>query len=229
MATEAAATPTLRYEVKSVGPDTLLGNVRAWLRAHSAALRPHHPPRLVSSVYFDTPDLSAFQENLAGVAGRRKLRFRWYGEDDDEVVATLELKCKQAQVGWKVSERLAAPLGLRGRTWREVLRDVHHGVSPEGRRHLANAGAPSTLIRYRREYLVSADRRIRVTIDTDLESIDQRGVAAPRLDGPITRDRVMVLEVKGADEDRLEIARAMATWPLPVSRNSKYVRAIARG
>ena len=38
------------------------------------------PDRIVNNVYFDTPDLAAFEANLWGAPERRKCRLRWYGE-----------------------------------------------------------------------------------------------------------------------------------------------------
>jgi hypothetical protein len=80
-------------------------------------------------------------------------------------------------------------------------------------------------VRYRREYLVSADRRVRVTLDRDLAFFDQRLRA--RLSGtrPTPVPRLLVIELKCAPED-LEHARGIvARLPVPVGRCSKFVLA----
>ena len=82
----------MRYEVKLVGREQDLERVRAELRLLPIGLRPLHQPRLVQSIYFDTPEGRAVAENLAGISSRTKLRLRWYGGATRGVKAQFECK-----------------------------------------------------------------------------------------------------------------------------------------
>jgi hypothetical protein len=220
LATETAR--VLRYEVKSVLPALELPRVRAWLRLHPAGFRTAYPPRLVQSLYLDSPDRHAFVENLSGAACRRKLRLRWYGEATDRIEATLEMKCKQGLVGWKESERVSGPLSLAGRRWPDLLGDLRRRLSGRSRIFLDLAGAPVLLVRYRRDYLVSADGHVRATVDREIETVDQTRHSGPRF-GPVNSgDSEIVLEVKADEARRTEIERVLDRWPLRISRNSKF-------
>ena len=41
-----------------------------------------YPKRIVTSCYFDTKDLRIFRESDEGILPRKKIRFRWYEEND---------------------------------------------------------------------------------------------------------------------------------------------------
>ncbi|MCB0625979.1 MAG: VTC domain-containing protein, partial [Saprospiraceae bacterium] len=69
---------------------------------HPASFRPLHPERQINNVYFDTCDLAAYQQNLMGVADRRKIRLRWYGEGATRMnAAQLEIKSRSNETGSK--------------------------------------------------------------------------------------------------------------------------------
>ena len=70
-----------RYELKQTYSELFLPELRSWVQMHPAGFRTAYPPRWVNSIYFDTPDLDSFNDHIAGVPVRRKLRYRWYGED----------------------------------------------------------------------------------------------------------------------------------------------------
>ncbi|MGB8981022.1 MAG: VTC domain-containing protein, partial [Anaerolineales bacterium] len=73
--------PDARYEIKMAYEPGLLPELRSWIHSHPAGFATAYPPRQVNSAYMDTPDLNSFNDHLSGIPLRRKLRFRWYGED----------------------------------------------------------------------------------------------------------------------------------------------------
>ena len=89
----------LRHEVKFIAPPTQRASVESWLLGHAAGFHSAYPPRRVNNFYLDDFDLSTYEENLAGVSSRTKVRFRWYGNSPDEVAGTLELKRKRNRLG----------------------------------------------------------------------------------------------------------------------------------
>jgi VTC domain len=218
----------LRYEVKSVLPGTEAARVRSWLRIHPAGFVTAYPPRLVNSLYFDSPDRLCFRENLSGIARRRKLRLRWYGADCEIIEPVLELKCKEGLLGWKVSERVSGgPLRFGGSRWGPLMAALRERLSDTSRIRLALAGEPTLLVRYHRDYHVSADGVVRATVDTNIQTVDQSRFGGPRM-GPVDpADPEIVLEVKGPESSRREIERTLAEWPLRISRNSKFANGVA--
>lgn len=57
------------------------------------------PERRIHNIYYDTPGLDAFHDNVSGAPHRRKYRLRWYGDRDDQ--AFLELKERINDRGFK--------------------------------------------------------------------------------------------------------------------------------
>lgn len=224
----ARSEPELRHELKFVAEERLYPSLLMALRLHPAGVRTLHAPRVVQSVYLDTHEGRALQENLAGLSERKKLRLRWYGEEATRVRGTLEKKCRANSLGWKESVALAGEIAVRGSERRAFVAELGRTLGPAWKDELGPLG-PVQWVRYRREYLTSADRRVRLTIDRELAFFDQRLRA--RLDDaePTTAPRVLVLELKCAPE-HLDEARAIATrLPIPLGRCSKFVLASEPG
>ncbi len=217
----------LRYEVKFVASPLGLATLERWIRDHPAGFRVAYPARQVNSAYFDDHDLSAYAENLSGVSARTKVRFRWYGEDDGSPSGVLELKCKRNRLGWKRSHPVAA-LPLAGVSWREILRKLRDQVHPEARLALDAHPVVVLVNRYWRQYWVSQDGRVRITLDARQRVYDQRRSATPNLERPVNLPDTPVLEIKGAFQDRARVELAIQGVPLRVSRHSKYVVGVQR-
>ncbi len=84
---------------------------------------------------------------------------------------------------------------------------------------------PASLTRYRRLYYLSADRRFRLTLDTDLSFYRVRtGLAAAR---PLSRTRSggTVIEVKYGSGDDEAARPVLEALPFRWSRFSKYCAA----
>lgn len=64
------------------------------------AFRPIYQPRLINNIYYDTPDLDCYQDNVTGAGTRRKYRLRWYDQLRDQAV--VELKKRLDGVGTKI-------------------------------------------------------------------------------------------------------------------------------
>lgn len=224
-----------RYERKFrvEAAEASLAEVLATVRLHPAAFRVAWPDRLVASLYLDTPDRQAFQANAAGLPERAKPRLRWYAPAPPteqagllpdllsagapEARAHLEIKRRHGLVGTKELVSLPAwpPVPGAG-AWRQYAAS-HPWL---GRYPLLE---PVVLIAYRRSYLVSADGRIRLTIDRSLRYAPATPDLRPALPGATVTDSATVLELKYPVAGGAEPA---PTLPFRLTRNSKYVSAV---
>ena len=139
----------LRYEIKMVCAPQRLSQARAWIRMHPTGFGVAYPPRRVNSLYLDTPHLSSLNDNLAGLAGRQKLRLRWYGDGARVVEPLLELKQKCNLLGIKKQLLLHSELDLAS-SWRDILGTVKACAAPEWRVLLQTADQPTLLNHYQR-------------------------------------------------------------------------------
>lgn len=212
----------LRHEVKFVGSATRRSSIEGWLLGHEACFRSAYPPRRVNNFYLDDFELSTYEENLAGVSRRTKIRFRWYGESSEEVAGTLELKRKRNRLGWKEHFQVPA-LRLHGRSWPRVLASLREQLPLEARNWLDAYPHPTLINRYDRHYFVSSDGRIRVTLDGNQRVFGQQLAHGPNLRAAANLPDALIVEFKASSRDHLLLGRTIQGIPLRSGRHSKYV------
>lgn len=158
-----------------------------------------HPDRRIESQYFDTPDLRMFDESEEGTLPRKKVRVRWY--NDDQSVLNLERKISSIEGRYKTTKQVTSDefkvFLAKG------LIDANYGVVK-----------PSVRISYLRSYF--SYKQLRITFDREIK---YKFMAGNRQ----LRDFEEVVEIKAPihiSEDYLETIVAS-----PTSRFSKYGRA----
>ncbi len=217
----------LRREIKFVASDTECYRMLHWLKLNPAGFWSQYPDRIVNNIYFDTMELSAFSENLSGVASRSKVRYRWYGDTRSPCAGTLEIKRKRNQFGWKIRYPIKRAPYAPGEDWRQVRAALMDQLPTDGRYWLQQASLPVLINRYQRQYFVSADRAIRATIDTDNTVWDQRSKRWPDLESAGNPIPVLIVEFKFGAECRDMASDMLTGIPIRVSRCSKYVSGVS--
>jgi SPX domain protein involved in polyphosphate accumulation len=218
--------PRTRYELKLVTHDINLPQVRSWIRLHSSCFNVAFPNRQINNLYFDTPHLDSYSDNLAGISLRKKLRLRWYGSDFKNLNSTLELKCKRSFQGWKVSQRIEQPFNLTDHNWDSLRDHLLCELKPQMRESFIRYSWPVLLNQYQREYYLSFDRKVRVTLDFAINAYDQRLSSQPNISRSIVPLGKMVIEIKADRENQAFLSEALACLPLRVGKHSKYALAM---
>jgi SPX domain protein involved in polyphosphate accumulation len=212
-----------RQEIKFVARGSELEGICHYLRLSDGAFSKHYPDRLVNSVYYDSFDYRAYAENLSGVSERNKLRYRWYGPAALPQAGTLELKCKRNHLGWKFQSKISTAPSKKNATWRQITQKIRKEVPSHARLLLDFSPQPVLINRYHRRYFISADGKIRATVDTQQAVYDQRHRSFPNITQPINHPDLLILEYKFAEKDRGLVSRWLGDIPLRRSRHSKYV------
>lgn len=225
----AANVEGVRYEIKLVGEEQLYGPLRAELALHPFGFRRLFPARVVQSLYFDTHDEDAVQENQAGVSARAKLRWRWYGRQADEVQGQMELKVRRNQLGWKLRVPIEGNLRLEGLGQAEFCAALAGRLPLVWADHLRSGLQLSQWVCYEREYYGSADGLVRITVDRGLLLYDLRGWHRLDRRHVVPRSPVLIVEAKAAPEHHAALAECVSALPLPVDKCSKFVMAAAPG
>lgn len=216
------ALETARHEVKFTSRQHNFQRLMNWIRLHPAAFTSRFPPRMIHNVYFDTPDHSAYRDNLAGISSRSKVRYRWYGQERTPMAGTLEVKRRRNCFGWKVGFPVKdAPYQL-GDRWTTIRERISSQIEQAGQAWLHANPMPVLLNEYSRQYFVSGDGTIRITVDTGLRTWDQRFKSCPNLTHTGMLQPVVVVEVKFDRENRDAASMVLLGMPIRVSRNSKY-------
>jgi len=217
---------SFRYEIKSICDAIYLPDVRAWVNLHPDAFIEAYPPRQVNSLYFDTREIDCLTDNLIGTGQRRKLRFRWYGDSYSAVRGALELKHKSNQLGWKERYPIPFTYDLTTMSWNALLEHMQEHVHGPFSVWLSSLNQPVLINSYIREYYETMDRHVRVTIDYDQVAYEQIVHLTPNLAIKASLPDHVVVEVKADATQHRRVSNVLSSFPLQVSRNSKYVNGL---
>ncbi len=215
-----------RYERKFLLEGIEPAAARDAVLRHPAIFYEQYPPRWVNNLYFDTPWMEHYRDNLSGSANRGKVRVRWYHELVGEVAApVLEFKRKRGWVGWKESHRFPPFPFDESLTARRLAAHIAGSDLPLEVIERLRGHQVTLVNRYLRSYFATRDGRFRVTLDEDLTYF-----RAGRLSNPLfarTVDHgVLVVELKYEAEHETQAARVASRFPFRLSRSSKYVRGV---
>ena len=184
----------------------------------------------ICSLYFDSPELTAFWEKLDGVKFRRKVRLRKYLNDErDEVFLEIKQRTDRTVQKRRTRGRLGPLLSLMRRGRGCVARD---DVTDEAI-WLADTHrlSPKAITSYNREaYFGRFERGLRITFDKNVRGRLWRGRFGcdPRRDAFIVPPSMFVLEVKCNNTVPTWVCSALNSMNLQIWRFSKYCGVINR-
>lgn len=217
----ASSSPILRYERKATLSGTELLDFYSWLKTEGVGYFVDYEPRIVNSIYFDTPKFAAYNENSSGVSGRRKARLRWYGKTLNPDFVVFEIKIKKNQLGYKWSQKIQ---GFDIRDISQLYPRLRSQLSGPLKIQLDRFHCPVLFNRYTRQYLAS-NRNIRITIDTHLlhcfitrEKLSEKNLIRSAVHS--------VVEIKYEQSSEQEVKKQLTHLPFVLTRNSKYINGI---
>lgn len=129
-----------------------------------------YPQRTINNIYFDDSILSSLDDNIQGLSMRKKYRLRWYGKPLGLTEKNFEIKIKSEFLNSKKIIRLGEidvfdfknPVAIKNIILsiikKESLLDYHKLTYKE----------PTLHNNYDRNYFISKEKSIRITIDTNL-------------------------------------------------------------
>ena len=158
--------------------------------------------RLVNSCYLDNYDLRMFSESDEGILPRKKIRFRWY---ENEEVFNKEIKISSVEGRFKRFKKIEN-FNLRKLKLCKLF-DNNYGTI-----------YPSLIVKYYREYYLYKD--LRFTFDSNIQYYDPRSISYRKY-----LDHENVMEIKtsiSVPEDYLK--KIIGMQP---ARFSKYCRGLS--
>lgn len=182
--------------------------------------------RKVNNIYFDDSNYNFYKQNVEGVANRKKLRLRWYGDDTRAIQdPTVEIKKKMGEAGDKDSFRLkGVSFDLATQTADEVHRLLiskteHYKAVHEALKRLH----PTLINTYERRYFLSFCGRYRITVDFNQAFYNPNYT---HLQHSQRKINAIVLELKYATADDSDARQLSQQIKTRLSKNSKYVNGI---
>lgn len=215
---------TYRYERKFVASRLSRFQTEAIVKRNSAFFVPAFYPRQVNNIYFDTPELECYFDNLFGNAKRWKCRIRWYGDVFGKAISPiLEFKIKKGLVGTKKSFQLPDFTIDKNGFDVALLKDVFHNAAlPEEIRERLLLVQPVLLNSYQRSYFKTLNGNFRITVDNQLEYYHLRPTWN-RFQSIHREEQKSVVELKYNQEWDGDAERITNQFPFRLDKNSKYV------
>lgn len=120
-------------------------------------------PRRINSIYIDTYNFDFAKDNINGVSRRKKIRFRWYNDNLNEIF--LEEKNKQ---NFQVNKIVSKIPFLVNKNF--IVRDLQRYLD-ENNNKVSNYNYKFVLkTNYLRSYWISSNKQLRATIDTNIKT-----------------------------------------------------------
>jgi SPX domain protein involved in polyphosphate accumulation len=211
-----------RLEIKFPLANRTSAGVASAIRSHSMGFERLFPTRWINNIYFDTPNLTCFYTSMSGAAQRLKLRLRWYGDSVGAEGGALEWKWRRSALGRKWVAPVEWEGNLEKHRWSALRYRFRDGLAVKQRASFDALALPTLLNRYRREYWISRDGSVRLTVDDQLSFIPQRSSLAPQMRGSVPWARLRVIELKAPAASIQSVREAARGFPYRPARFSKY-------
>ena len=210
----------MRLESKFVSNISQLNHFLSWLYSSKLVFKKQYNDRKINSFYYDTISLKSISDNIDGISNRDKLRLRWYGENQLPNDCTLEIKHKRNSVGLKSNFYFKK---LNNFCCHNSLRNILiKKTTGLFREYLQLYSFPISLITYNRSYFRSINKKIRLTIDSNILYFKQYNNNF-NYNNTIHLNPSIIIEFKYDVCDRHMLSQNLQDFPFRISKNSKYV------
>lgn len=216
----------MRYEIKYPMDRAQALAFNEWYVDSGHGFWSKYPPRQVNTIYFDSPDLDSYCDNLDGISRRRKLRLRWYGEDLYPINAIFEIKAKVHSVGEKFSVDVNFPAQQEA-NWSALLNRLEADLPDSLKPFRGLLHFPQVLNSYDRGYYEDS-HGTRLTIDTKLEACSIGKLTALRSREMLRIPLYSIAEFKFPIQEKPRVDALLKGLPVRPSKFSKYVASIDR-
>ena len=219
-----------RSEIKFVCYQHNYFLLKNWIKLHKFNFFKEYEDRNVNNIYFDSFNYKAFNDNLTGLPSRLKVRYRWYGElfsENNTNEGSLEFKFRKNIYGYKKVFKIKDLTLNLNTKWSEIKNKILNALTQEYK-ILYNRNSEKILInQYKREYFISKNKKLRITLDKNIKIFDQRFTFdKPNFKFKNYTQDYSVMEFKFNKEDKILLNDLDISVPIKASRNSKYINGV---
>jgi SPX domain protein involved in polyphosphate accumulation len=215
-----------RFEKKFFIENNLEMNCNLIIKKNSGLFRELYPPRTICNIYFDDHKRSLYWANVDGLSERLKVRVRWYGDLYSNIAKpVLEIKVKKGELGIKHSYPLKGFSFNSDLSMESFKRSLFDSELPDHLKEYLKSLSPSLINSYEREYFISREREVRLTLDKNLTFVNVIS-SRHRIDN--TEVRIIELKYLNSESQISYVKKITNDFPFRLSRFSKYVTGISR-
>ena len=132
-----------------------------------------YPDRVINSIYVDTANFDFAKDNINGISDRKKVRFRWYNKDLQKIY--IEVKNKRNFNVWKNIEKIEPKINEKSLI--EYLKKNLNNMKFKYNNNFNHKLVLKT--NYKRSYWLSNNKKIRATIDIDINASPINNLSKP--------------------------------------------------
>ena len=215
-----------RYERKFSISNQDKGLVELYIKNHPANFKKFYPKRIVNNIYLDFPGMNSFDENIEGLADRKKVRIRWYGENQLNLINPyLEFKYKKGLVGHKQSYKLKS-FNVKNSCFLSFIQNnFKKSLIPNYVYEDLKFYNLTIMNSYSRDYYISFDNNYRITLDTDVSYTAIKNNNNNFRQKYIKRNEI-IMEIKYKEAYDKNSEKISNFFPFRLSKNSKYIEGI---
>lgn len=215
-----------RRELKFTTNEIYYSDIINWIKNNKVNFKKHFPKRLINSIYFDNYSYSSFKENIYGDSKKTKIRLRWYNIFFFSMDGFFEIKKRDNIYNYKKTIKIPNLVIKLNSNFKEIIQTLKLNLEPIDTIELDARPFPTIISQYTREYYIDFDKEIRITIDRNIKTFDQRLSNKINLKNEITIPNLMVVEFKFKDASINKLLNSFNNFPLRLSKNSKYINGI---
>ncbi len=212
-----------RYEKKYVISSLNENKFYFCLKKHPLIFQKSYSDRFINNIYFDTPALDFYWDNVNGLSKRIKVRIRWYGNTYGLIKnPILEFKIKNNNLGKKFFIKLNN-ITIDYNLNIEKIYEEFNGlkISPLIKKYLLKLRM-SLMNGYNRKYYISNNKKFRITYDYGLQFLLIKNYNN-NFNNILKSSNRRIFEIKYdkiMDKDASNISNH---FPFRITKSSKYV------
>lgn len=215
-----------RYERKFIISELDKYEIESLVKLHPALFSEIHHERSVNNIYLDSIAMTNYHDNLDGKSKRIKIRIRWYGDLLGTIKhPVLEIKTKSGIVGSKISYPLDIILVNESLTIENIHKIFKESSIPDVLKLCLLDLKFSLLNCYKRKYFLSADKKFRITIDSDLRFL-RLSPLSNTFSHVLVDNTNTILELKYEQEVNDYAERITNYFPFRMTKSSKYAAGV---
>lgn len=216
-----------RYEIKFICYDQNYFAILNWIKLNQLNFRKEYPSREINNIYFDSIDNKFYSDNIYGISSRLKIRYRWYGPLDQKNDGKLEFKYKRNLFGWKKNFLIKSKIINENLNWKSIKNIISDNLNSIYKDFFINNSNPQIINSYKRDYFISFNKKIRITVDKKHKIFDQRMYNFPNFKKRKLKQNYLVVEFKFNRKDLIYYKELLHKFiPIQISKNSKYINGL---
>ena len=215
-----------RFEIKYVCDKIYYKSLVNWIKLNKLNFTKAHPYRNINNAYFDNHLFDNYKSNVYGISSRAKFRLRWYDDLESCNNSVFEIKYKRNTYGWKKKILLKKPITFFKSKWKDLIKTLNENLPEDLKLFFQSYSCPVIINSYLRDYFISYDQKIRITLDQKHFVYDQRHSPIINLNYKYPSPEFIVMEVKFDRKDVDIVNTFIKTVPMIQSKNSKYCNSI---